>query len=140
MLCLRPGLVRGRCVLGQPFFISEKASRVTVDLDFGRLVPAFLRLLMLPTSEFFFFVAFFAGFFFAVVFFAVFFFAVVFFFGAMASSLSSIVPAQASTLRNAAIAPRMLTMPAMSSMCAPNTALKLRRSSAGSSSMPYITA
>jgi hypothetical protein len=56
---LRPGLVRGRCLFGQPFFISEYDSSETVERDFERLVPCFLRLLMFPTSEFFccFFVA-----------------------------------------------------------------------------------
>lgn len=115
---LRPGLVRGRCDLGQPFFISEYDSSDTVERDFARLVPACLRLLMLPTSEFFFF--------------------------AMMDVDTSFVPPlrrdQSSTLRNAPSAPTTATMPVTSSTCAPNTSSNLKRASAGSSSMPYITA
>ena len=38
----------------QPFFICEYAFLLTVLRDFGRLLPAFFRLLMLFTNEFFF--------------------------------------------------------------------------------------
>ena len=37
----------------QPFFMAAYALSLIVDLDFGREVPASLRLLMLPTNEFF---------------------------------------------------------------------------------------
>lgn len=38
----------------QPLFIARYAFAPTVDFDFGREVPDFLRRLMLPTNEFFF--------------------------------------------------------------------------------------
>ena len=37
----------------QPFFMAAYALSLIVDLDFGREVPAALRLLIFPTNEFF---------------------------------------------------------------------------------------
>jgi hypothetical protein len=66
---------------GQPSSIFAYESFDTVERDFGRLVPARFRLLMLFTSEFFFGEVFFADVFFAEVFFALFVVAAVFFAG-----------------------------------------------------------
>ena len=51
--CLLCGLLIHHLLFFQPLFIAAYDFALTVDLDLGRDVPRALRLLMLPTNEFF---------------------------------------------------------------------------------------